>query len=309
VKRRIVAVGGALGALALGWHAGWARGERPWPIATGWARIPADERAPSTRELLDSAVGPRLSWLGHAGFLLEWNGVRLAIDPNLSPRCTVVRRELELGAAPADLGALDAVLISHAHFDHLDRPTLAALAGVGRLIVPQGSEGYVEAIHTAEPTVGLAPGGAVRVGALEIVAVPAFHHGNRWHPLASARLAVGWIVRTGERAVYFAGDTGARNDFSAIGRRYRPDVAVLPIGCFAPPWPIGRVHLSPEQAVAAARELGSPLVVPAHFGTFALALDRPDEALPRFARAARASGVRWAMPALFAAAPRAEPGE
>lgn len=307
MKRRLGAVlGGVIGALALASHVGWTRGERPWPIATGWERIPDAERAPSTREVLAEPQGPRLSWLGHAGFLLEWRGVRLAIDPHLSPRCTIARRELARSAAPGDLGALDAVLISHAHFDHLDLPTLSGLSAIGRLIVPKGSEEYVEGIAAAQPTVGLAPGEHARIGELEVVAVPAFHHGNRWHPLASEKTAVGWIVRAGERAVYFAGDTGASNDFSAIGRRYHPEVAVLPIGCFAPRWPIGRVHLSPEQAVVAARELGSPLVVPAHFGTFTLALDRADEALPRFAREAHETGLRWAMPELLS--PRDERG-
>jgi L-ascorbate metabolism protein UlaG (beta-lactamase superfamily) len=298
VKRRIAA-GAALAAAALAWHAGWTRGERPWRSATGWDRIPAAERVPSTGAALAVSGAPRLAWLGQAGFLLEWRGERIAVDPNLSPRCTIVRRELERTATPADLGALDAVLVTHAHFDHLDLPTLAALPRVDRLLLPRGSEGYASSLAAAPPIVGLAPWESARVGELEIVAVPAFHHGSRWHPLASARLAVGWIVRSGEEAIYFAGDTGERNDFAAIRERYRPRIAVLPIGGFAPAWPIGRVHLSPEQAVAVARELGAELVVPSHFGTFALALDRVETALPRFARAARAAGVAWAMPEML----------
>lgn len=235
--------------------------------------------------------------------MLDWHGTRLAFDPNLSPRCTIVRRALELTVAPEELGALDAVVVTHAHYDHLDRPTIERLPAVRRIVLPSGSEPYVAGWRRDAEVVGLAVGASLRVGALELVAVPAFHHGNRFHPLASARLAVGWIVRplegSSRPAIYVAGDTGRANDFAAIGREFRPTLALLPIGAFLPPWPIGRVHLSPEQAVAVARELGAPLVVPYHFGTFALALDRPGSALPRFARAARAAGLRWAMPELL----------
>jgi len=305
VRRRRVWAGLGLTAAALVVHTGWGRGERPWRDATGWRRVPQGERPPGDLPWPATAgEAPRLAWLGHAGFLLEWRGARLLVDPNLSPRCTLVRRELEIPARPEELGAVDAVLVTHAHFDHLDRPTLAALPGIGRLLVPAGTEGYVAGLRPEAEVTPLAEGEAARIGALEVVAVPAFHHGNRLHPLASRKRAVGWIVRNGETSIYFAGDTGATNDFDAIGAQYRPVLAVLPIGAFSPPWPIGRVHLSPEQAVAAAERLGRPLVVPGHFGTFALALDRPGAALPRFARAAAAKGVVWRMPALLVREPQ-----
>lgn len=300
MRRRRVWTGLGLAAAALVVHTGWGRGERPWREATGWRRIPAGERPPDDLPWPATAgEAPRLAWLGHAGFLLEWHGARLLVDPNLSRHCTLVRRELEIPVRPVALGAVDAVLVTHAHFDHLDRSTLAALPRVGRLVVPAGSEGYVAGLRPEASVVPLAEGEGVRVGGLEVLAVPAFHHGNRLHPLASRKRAVGWVVRMGEIALYFAGDTGAANDFVAIGERYRPRLAVLPIGAFSPAWPIGRVHLSPEQAVVAARQLGAPLVVPAHFGTFALALDRPGTALPRFARAAAAAGLAWRMPVLL----------
>lgn len=299
MRRRKLWAGVGLATAALAVHTGWGRGERPWREATGWRRIPEAERPPDDLPWPSSAgEPPRLAWLGHAGFLLEWHGTRLLVDPNLSRVCTVVRRELQVPLAAEELGAVDAVLVTHAHFDHLDRSTIEALPAVGRLLLPAGSEGYVAGWRSDAQTLAIVEGESTEVGALEAIAVPAFHHGNRMHPLASRKRAVGWVVRHAGESIYFAGDTGAANDFVAIGERYRPTVAVLPIGAFSPAWPIGRVHLSPEQAVEAALLLGKPLVVPGHFGTFALALDRPAVALPRFAHAAAAAGVVWRMPRL-----------
>jgi L-ascorbate metabolism protein UlaG (beta-lactamase superfamily) len=114
---------------------------------------------------------------------------------------------------------------------------------------------------------------------------------------------VGWVVRAGGVALFFAGDSGLGSHFQTIGNRYRPQLAILPIGAYAPAWPLRRYHLSPEDAVEAAARLGVELVIPAHFGTFRLALDRPDDALPRFARAAQERGLRWAMPRFYSPLP------
>lgn len=301
MSRRRAAIPGALlaaGAL-LALHVGWLRRGRPWPEATGWDRIPG---APRPRRTLDLGDGAPLTldWLGHSGFRLEWHGVRLLLDPHLSERVTISPRLMERPIAAAELGAVDAALVSHAHRDHLDPATLAAIPGIGLLLLPRGSEGYLDPNPgSVDRVLGLAPGESVKVGPLEITAVPVFHHGNRNHPLASAKLAVGWVIRQGDVAIYFAGDTGSRAPFAEIGARFRPRLAILPIGSYAPAWPIGRVHLSPEQAVEAARALGAPLVVPCHFGTFTLSLDREGEALPRFAAAAAAAGLDWAMPELL----------
>lgn len=308
-RRRRVALA-AIGALfsALAVHTGWGRGERPFEEATGWREIPEELRP--TREVpwpAGAGPAPRLRWLGHAGLVVDWMGVRLLFDPCLSARVTIVRRELEIPIRPERLGTIDAVLVSHAHFDHLDRPTIERLPRVDVLLLPAGSEPFVAGWRADAAVVGLAADQLHRVGPLEIVAVPAFHHGNRFHPLASSRRAIGYVVRVagaGGGALYVAGDSGIANDFRAIGERFRPVVAVLPIGAFSPAWPIGRVHLSPEQAIEAAHALGDPVVVPYHFGTYTLALDRPGTALPRFAHAARAAGLRWALPLLA----RAEEG-
>ncbi len=302
-RRRVLALAGAglvVAGAALAVHLGWLRGARPWPEATGWDAIPAGER-PGFDVPWPAGAGeaPRLDWLGHAGFLVRWHGQRILLDPNLSDVCTASPRVMERPVGPAQLGPLDAVLISHAHYDHLDDATLRALPGVGAIVVPAGSETFVRGRRADARIVGLRPGAAARFGDVEVVAVPAAHNGNRYHPLASTFLAVGYVLRAGDDAIYVAGDTGRRNDVESIGRVYRPRLAILPIGAYAPSFPLRRYHLDPEDAVDVARRLGVPAVVPYHFGTFVLSLDRPEDALPRFERAARAAGLRWSMPRLY----------
>ncbi len=276
---------------------GWLSPPRDWQLATGWQKIPTTLRPSSSHLWTGSPSAPTLRWLGHSGFLVEWRGERLLIDPNTSSRCTVSRRVLSNSIVASDLGHITAALISHAHYDHLDLPTLAAVPTLDQIVVPTGSEHYLDdrpgtQIHS------LTPGESLRVGELEIIAVPAAHHGNRFHPLASRQLALGYVLRAGDDAIYYAGDTGFGDHLEDIAGNYRPRAAILPIGAYSPRWPLAKLHLNPEEAVKAAEVLGVEAVVPCHFGTFTLSLDRPSWALPRFARAAHAAGLRWVMPML-----------
>lgn len=218
--------------------------------------------SPST-PLFAGDCAPTLGWLGHSGFLLEWCGTTLLIDANLNDRCTLSRRLMPAFIEPDRLPPADAVLLSHAHFDHLDLPTLEAIRAPGAVIAPHGS--------------------------------------IRLHPFASGDLAVGYVIRHGGDAIYYAGDTGRGKHFAAIAAAFEPRLAILPIGAYAPRPILRRYHLNPEEAVAVAIELGVEVVVPSHFGTFRLSLDHPRAALPRFAKAAAGDEVTWLMPALVTA--------
>jgi len=302
-RRRAVALVLVVAALiVLGLHLGWFAKPRDWRHATGFDRIaPADLPLESGSALAELGPDPpELRWLGHSGFRLVWGGTTVLFDPNTSPWCTLSHRVLEASAVPARPGTVDAVLISHAHFDHLDLPTLERLGRIGMIVLPAGSEGTLAGTRVdAAALRPLRAGERTAVGELEISAVPAAHNSSRLHPFGGGARGLGYVVRRGAHAIYFAGDTGFANDFAALGREHHPDVAILPIGAFAPRLPMRYYHLSPEEAVAVGRAVGAALVIPCHFGTFALSLDAPDRALPRFARAAAAAGLRWQMPRLL----------
>ena len=293
--------------LILAWLAtvlGWQRRARPWAAATGFDRIPASARPGDPVAALIARQQLRIGWLGHSGFVIEWAGQVILLDPNTSAHCCFVAPRLLESAG--DLGALpriDAICLSHAHYDHLDMPTLRAARDVQRVVLPAGCEAYLGDALPGAQRHPLHPGDSVACGDIAIHAVPAAHNGSRFHPLKSTQPALGYVLTRGGFSVYFAGDTGRGNDFAGIAAQFHPDLAILPIGAYDPKVPLRKVHMSPEEAVSAAKVLGARAVIPCHFGTFRLSFDDPREALPRFAAAAKSADLPWSMPVLW------QPGE
>lgn len=289
--------------LLASWRLNWAGRRSPWAVASGFDRLPAEDQPAHFSDDL-SAVHPglpMLHWLGHSGFRVEWGSTRLLLDPNHADRINVTRRCAEFPAPPAAWGRIDAAVISHSHHDHLEPATLRAVPGLDLVLLPDGSQEYLDGeLPTSVNLTGLRLHEPVRVGEVDVIAVPAVHNGGRDHPWGSDKRAFGVVLRRGDVAVYYAGDTAFGNDFAGIRDRYHPVAAILPIGAFAPRMPLRIHHTSPEEAVEAARILGVAVAVPCHFGTFNMSLDFPRTALPRFAAAARAAGLRWAMPRFLA---------
>jgi len=200
----------------------------------------------------------RLTWLGHATVLLELGGVRLLTDPVLRSRVVHLRRHAP--PAPAT-GALDAVLISHAHRDHLDLPTLRGLdPPPPRIVVPIGVGRVVGDVAGAE-VLELATDAALAVGPARVLAVPAVHDGRRI-PVGAPCEAVGFVVEAGGRRVYFAGDTSV---FDGMRRLGPLDVAIVPIWGWGPS--LGPGHMDPAEAVEALELLRPAVAVPVHWGT------------------------------------------
>jgi L-ascorbate metabolism protein UlaG (beta-lactamase superfamily) len=204
---------------------------------------------------------PAVTFLGHSTVLIEAGGSKLLTDPVLRDRIAHLRRTVPVGPIPG-LGEADAVLISHAHLDHLDLPSLRKLPASVTIVVPSGWAELVRRAGFADVR-EVEPGDRVAIGAVEVVATPARHAGRRW-PLGRAAEALGYVIECPQR-IYFAGDTDlfeGMRDFAM-----EPDLALLPVAGWGPRLPPG--HLDPERAAQAAGMLRPRVAVPIHWGTLA----------------------------------------
>jgi L-ascorbate metabolism protein UlaG (beta-lactamase superfamily) len=203
---------------------------------------------------------------------------RLLTDPMLENSLVGLPRARAAGVDPHDLRDVGLVLISHAHRDHLSRPTLRRLPRTATLVVPPRCGSLVDDLGFAR-VIELGTGHTFGFADVEITAVPVRHSGARGFLDRRRRGASGYVVRTASgRVVYFAGDTGYFSGFAEIGRRFDPDLAFLPIGGYQPA-PFRDEHMSPLDAVYAFEDLGARLMVPMCYGSFELGYEPIEEPL------------------------------
>jgi L-ascorbate metabolism protein UlaG (beta-lactamase superfamily) len=241
--------------------------------------------------------GDRITYVGHATALIELSGTRVLTDPMLRSR--VLRVIVRHGAEPTPEVAerIDAVLISHLHHDHLDFGSLRRIGTEAPVIVPPGGARVIRRRRSSD-VIELGAGEAIRVGEVEVMATSAVHDGRRYK-IGPAVEAIGFLLRSDARSVYFAGDTDL---FAGMGELAGDlEAALLPIGGWGPR--TGAGHLDPGRAAEAAAMLRPRLAIPIHWGTL-LRFDlgrRADELLHAPARrfvaelAERAPGVRAAV--------------
>jgi L-ascorbate metabolism protein UlaG (beta-lactamase superfamily) len=199
----------------------------------------------------------RLTYLGHATVLIELDGVRILTDPALRWRLGPLRR-VGPTPVPAELGPIDAVLVSHAHPDHFDLASLRATGPDPLVVVPRGMG--PAAARAGRLTREVTVNDRIDVGPVQITAVPARH--GRWPLLGEAR-PIGYLVE-GSSGVYFAGDTAFFPGMALLAGRV--DIALLPVGRWGPPF--GPDRLTPSSAIDAALIVGARAAVPIHWGTF-----------------------------------------
>ena len=226
-----------------------------------------------------------LTWIGHASFLGRLGGGRYLVDPIFSERAgRLYRRHAAPGLRPADLPSLDALLVTHSHYDHLDRESVTALPRDVAVCVPLGLGRWFRRRgfgRVAELDWWQSAG----CGPLRVTLVPARHWSRRRVWDTNRTLWGGFVVEAEGRAVYHAGDTAWFDGFAEIGRRF-PDLlaAMLPVGSYDPAWFMENYHLNPEQAGRAFLELGAQRLVPMHWGTFRLADEPLAEPIERLRR-------------------------
>jgi L-ascorbate metabolism protein UlaG (beta-lactamase superfamily) len=204
---------------------------------------------------------PRLTYLGHATTLIEMNGVRLLTDPVLRRRVAHLRHRYNGLTASIPLEKpIDAVIISHLHFDHLDLPSLRLVVGRStRLLVPRGAARLLREFKHVEE---MAVGDSRTVGPLTLTATYADHDPAR-HRFGPKATCLGFIISQGRFTIYFAGDTALFPEMADFNHSL--DVALLPVWGWGPTLGLG--HMDPHQAAQALPLLRPRLAVPIHWGT------------------------------------------
>jgi L-ascorbate metabolism protein UlaG (beta-lactamase superfamily) len=237
-----------------------------------------------------------VTFIGHASFFLQIGGRSVLIDPNFARWLFVLKRLRRPGLRVRDLPAIDLVLVSHAHFDHLHRPSLRAivhqtLAESGKapaIIVPSHVSDLVSDLGFSE-IIEMDWWNTSRHSNLSITHVPSRHWGARILK-DSHRGYGGFVLKAGKHSVYHAGDTAYFTGFREIGRRLSPELALLPIGAYNPPT-FRNVHTNPADATRAFLDLNARWMVPMHYGTFRLSHEPVDEPLQLLEKEARAAGI------------------
>lgn len=270
----------------------------------GRPRVPVPYAAVSRSEAaLPAAVdGAAVRWLGHATLLVEIGGRRILVDPLFADRAGPGRllgpsRFFPPPLALADLPPIDAVVITHDHYDHLSAPTIRALAArVPRFVVPLGVGAHLERW-------GVAPGRIAEldwwetadVGGVALTATPARHFSGRGLRNRDGTLWCGYALVTPSARLYLSGDSGYGPHFGEIGARLGPfDLACVEIGAYDRRWP--DVHMGPEQAVQAAQDVRAATMLPLHWATFNLAFHGWTEPGERVLVAAEAAGAALTLP-------------
>jgi L-ascorbate metabolism protein UlaG (beta-lactamase superfamily) len=227
----------------------------------------------------------RITFVNHATALIQMDGVNVLTDPIWSDRASPFtwvgpRRRHSPGVRFEDLPSIDAVVVSHSHYDHLDLPTLRRLAAAHdpRFFIGLGSAPLLRGAGIDRVTEIDWWQSQPLTESIKLTGVPAQHFSNRGLFDRDATLWLGFALRGPAGLVYFAGDTGAGPHFAELRRRLGPPrLAILPIGAYLPRWFMRGVHISPEEALEAHELLGAGTSVGIHFGTFILADDGQDE--------------------------------
>ena len=230
-----------------------------------------------------------LTFVGHATVMITTSSTRIVTDPLLENSFYGVRRAKAAGVHEADLADLDLVLITHAHRDHLSRKSLARLPGAAPVVVPPKCERLVRRTGLID-VVELTPGRIATRHDVEVVAVPVRHSGSRGLGGLGRHGACGYVIRAPGACVYVAGDTGYFSGFAEIGRRFQPDVALLPISGYEPA-AFREEHLSPLDAMYAFEDLGARILIPTSYGSFPLSYEPLDAPLTWLRALARERGL------------------
>jgi len=249
-----------------------------------------------------SEEGLYITWYGHASTLVEIDGARVLFDPIWSERCSPSRlvgpRRVHEPPRPLeDLPLLDAIVISHDHYDHLDLPSIRTLASTQKapFLVPLGVAEHLRSWGIPESRiVELDWDEHVDIAGLRLTATAAQHFSGRGFS-RDGTLWASWVLAGAKNRVFYTGDSGYFPGYAQLGAQYGPfDATLVQIGAYDVKWP--DIHMTPEEGVAAHLDLGGKLMIPVHWCTFSLSLHAWTEPADRVWREAKAHGVKIAVP-------------
>ena len=257
------------------------------------------------KELSDhpASQSVRITWLGHAALFIEIEGARILTDPMFSERASPVqwmgpKRFHPVPVEIDDIPQLDAIIISHDHYDHLDYHSIRKLAPkTKRFFVPLGVGDHLKSwgVEPAKITELDWWQEAKLNDHIRLAATPAQHFSGRGLFSRNTTLWASWAILGEEKKIYFSGDTGMFSTFKEIGKRYGPfDFTLMHIGAYADEWP--KVHMTPEEAVQAHIDIGGKIFVPIHWGTFRLAFHDWNDPAERLHREAQRKHLRYVIP-------------
>ncbi|MFH6983691.1 MBL fold metallo-hydrolase [Marinoscillum luteum] len=255
----------------------------------------------------ETKVGPKpssssesllITFVNHSTFLIQWNHLNILTDPIWSERCSPFsfvgpQRMRPPGIHFEDLPHIDAVLISHNHYDHLDIPTIRQIEAKWSpvFIVPLGVKAHLDQLGI-QNAIELDWWNETNMG-ITVRSLPAQHFSGRGMFDRDRTLWAGYLLEHGGKKVYFAGDSGYGDLFKEIGKKVGPvDVALIPIGAYLPIWFMSPIHISPVEAVKVHQDVKSAVSVGMHFGTFPLADEGQGKAEEDLILALEAAGVK-----------------
>lgn len=267
---------------------------RPLPGITNGKLNPAD---------LGNAAEPKVIWLGHSSLLVQINGLTLLLDPMFGTAPSPVpfvggKRYSDTPPADVkDLPPIDAVLLSHDHYDHLDYGTIRKLRSkVGHFFVPLGVGAHLE--RWGVPAANITETdwwSELELKGLKLCCTPSRHFSGRSLTDRNATLWCSWVLDGGREKIFFSGDSGYGPHFKEIGKRYGPfDLTLMECGQYNERW--AAIHMMPEETVQAHLDVGGKLLLPIHWGAFTLSLHAWTEPVERAVAAAEKQGVAIATP-------------
>ncbi len=245
---------------------------------------------------------PTVIWFGHSSYLIHCQGTNILVDPVFSGHASPFRFYIrafegsDLYKTP-DMPDIDAMIITHNHYDHLDKATIGSLSGrTGRFIMPLGVSRDLKRMNIASDRIRELDwweGEELQAG-FRITATPARHFSGRGLR-RNGSLWASFVLELNGYRIFVGSDSGYDQHFKAIGDEFGPfDLAILECGQYNAAWPF--IHSMPEELIREGADLGAKLIMPVHWGKFALAFHRWDEPVSRFVSAARKAGAAYTTP-------------